>query len=209
MASELDTFINKTFTDMLGRRGFKKSGRTYRLTSPTGDQIQFNIRPEARQGPMQYFVLTVAVTPIIMLDYYHHTLGLALNRQLGLSDWFVTSHIASPQKRHSTYVPMYWSFEGEVESVEVSNLIRERLCAGLLDNITSLLDRRALLSLIREGPDTWLLPWIGYEGVKGEILILIQGGPSLELNKAIRQAEAEGDEKIVDWAKSYLDRHSD
>lgn len=210
MAWQLDIFINQTFNDLLGSRGFKKRGRTYRLTSPTGDQVLFNISSNPRQGTVQYFVLTVAIAPIIMLDYYHHTLHSPLNRQLSMSDWIATSHIASPQKPYSTYVPMYWSFDGEAESIEVSKMIQERLSDGLLSRIIGLLDRRSLLALARQDRGNrceWALPWNRLNTISAEILLLVQDGQSDELHAAMLEAEKKGFYEIIDWANSYLGRH--
>jgi len=208
MASELDIFINRTFTDLLGSRGFKKSGRTYRLTSPSGNQVLFNIRSVARQGPVKHFAIIIAIAPAIMLDYYHTFLDLPLDRSLGVSDWFASANMIAPANRHSRFATTEWAFEGEEEAIELSNEIRRQLDNGLLDYTISLLDRGALLELIRTAPDTWRLMWVTSKGSSGEILLLVEDGPSGALDDALNRAKAEGNERIVDWATSYLGRHS-
>lgn len=210
MASELDIFINQTFTDILSSRGFKKRGRTYRLTSPAGDQILFNISSDALQGTVQYFVLTVAVTPLIMLDYYHHTLGSPINRPLRVSDWVATSNILAPSGQYSRNATIDWPFKGVTESAETATEIRRILTGGILDYLCSLLDRRSLLSLTRAeagSSDEWALLWSTFNSTVASILLLIQDGPSDELATALRQAKIKGYNQTFEWARSYLDRH--
>ena len=204
-------FLTKYIEPALKPLGFEKTGKTFRLIAENGDQVIVEEQTSdiAKAGDMAFYI-TVAVVP----RTYHEVTNYVFEKKLGVVGSLQPSsasglvvgrvrppaEVAYPSLGESVDERWYFKDDGSAE------LCGESLVAKLLNEalpvVTPLLDRKKLAEYIALPYDQQ--PYKAIPSLRAVIALLIDLGPTNELQQAIDAVKETTDSESGIWAEERL-----
>jgi hypothetical protein len=202
----LDEMLKNHLTPMLAASGFAKRGRTYSLAAPNGDLAIVDFQSwRLHVGAVGFFV-NLAIVPTVMVEWLRRNESgppEKINDAQGFwRDRLLVSEEYEPAGEFGR--EQLWEFK-EIDSGDACGAILARVLErGVLSTLTWLVDRSNLLAAVRDPlTDPTLIKVRPRE--RALIVLLVDEGPSDELETLLRQVEQKDPDDIVaTWARQRL-----
>ncbi len=204
--SVLDRMLRTYVTPVLADAGFVKKGRTYRLTAATNDAAMVNIqRSGGGVGDRVVFFVNLSVVVVPHSDWLDYTLGITEATERSYAGGLWQSRLDAPASVAAddfSWGSERWLLDGAEMVPECGELLAGLLRDRAIPLLVKLLDRDTFLALSRD-PKRPLGPRVG----PADIMLLVDRGPSVELEAAIAECEALDAEtypmagKLAAWAR--------
>jgi hypothetical protein len=204
-------FLTRYIAPALKSVDFEKTGKTFRLSAANGDQVIVEAQPSeiAKVGIMAFYI-NVAVVPRTYHEVsrfvFEHDLGVVLPAQPTSASGLVvgrvkpSADVAYPSKFAS--VDDRWYFNDDASA----KLCGARLVAKLLNEalplLTPLLDRKELAKYLALPRDQ--RPYLALPSLRAVIALLVDLGPTAELQQAIDAVKETDDRYSGIWAEERL-----
>ena len=204
---DLDSMLTEFVTPVLRGAGFRKAHRTYRLAAPNGSQALVNVENYPLSMSQTTFLVNVEVTVEAYRAWIHHriTPSVRYRSQPSIGDGFWRDRLWPPpdvEYRVDEFRSQLWGFDGAEGAARCGRRLARMLAEETVPFLTRLLDRPAQ-GARRHDPAEDEHVQLGANSF-GEILLLVDDGPSGELDTAMADAEQHGDHDLVSWARERL-----
>lgn len=204
----LSQFLDRYVTPVLKPLGFKKTGATYRLIADNDDQALINFQQSS--GTNVAFFVNVAVAPKTQSEFLDYRMKRVQRANPTTAGAALEDRVSPPAAveydNGSPFPDRRWHFTDDSQAEECGKLLAEVLVKDVVPTIAPLLDRKAFLAYT-ELPDEDR-PFKSSQGSYIRVPLLIDEGPSAEMDAILAKAAAAGDMRLVNWAEDYLRRKS-
>jgi hypothetical protein len=203
----LDAMLTEFVTPVLRRAGFRKTRRTYRLAASNGSQSLINFEGYPLSMSHTTFFVNVAVTVEAVRAWTHDGLtpSIPYRAQPSIWDGFWLNRVWPPRDvewRSGEFKSEIWCFEDAEGATRCGKHLARILTEESVPFLTRMLDRREQLALLHDPAEDEHLR-LGSNSF-GDVLLLVDDGPSVELDAALADAERQGDHELVFWARERL-----
>jgi hypothetical protein len=195
----LDVFLRDYVRSPLKEKGFSKKGRDFRLTIPGGDVALINFLSWRMDFCEVEFILDAGILSPLHLEWQNEMRDLE-GSSIANTLWW--TRLKSPfAYRENQFLPTdTWAINFDDEE-RISFFLGE--LAALADHLRSLLDRRNLISMVRD-PATAIQD-LRPSRETALALLLVDAGPSPELEEILRALEAKNPtDDVASWVRSRL-----
>jgi Domain of unknown function (DUF4304) len=193
--------------------GYKGNAPTWRKSTPVGDWAVVNVQSSSFSSADRLrCVVNLAVAPALWLDWQRERLGAGMPKTIGDSLGLFRDRL------HPTGTPERTDGWWEVTDARSAERAAHDMVTQLVDGgwpvLDRLLDRAALLERVRAGDLGHMKrESLGVFFARAEALLLIEGGPSPELDECLRYAKSnvmpgqEDNAATFDaWVRTRLDQ---
>lgn len=201
----LDQLLKDHVTPVLIAHGFAKAGRIYRAEAATGD-LAYVAFKRWETGDHMDVVVNLSVLPTTQWAWLCHDQPKTATRKPGPGDGLWQGHVPPP----APYAADEWTTElwRVTDLDQVGAVLARTLAEDTVPMLLRMLDRAEFLRMI-QAPDTTLKPGLGH----GEVMLLVDEGPSAALDQALAWYEARDPEEwpaaheLAHWARQRAAEH--
>ena len=199
MVKPLDVFLRDHVRPLLKEKGFSKKGRDFRLVAASGDVAFISFRPWKLGLYDVEFLATGGMLPRLWIEWRVDTYGLADGSTVSP---ILEKRVLSPYPYLESVNPHTETWLLNANDTERIDAFLSRL-SSLCEELSLLLDRQNLISVARDSATSVQIFRVARERVLA--VLLVDEGPSPELDEALRALEARDPNDIVaSWVRSRL-----
>lgn len=192
MAKPLDVFLRDHVRAPLKAKGFSKKGRDFRLNTTNGDTALISFFPWRLGDCEAEFFLEIGVLPLPWIEWSKDVIG-EVDDSIASALWWKRVH--SPF-RHTGL----WQFNLN-DNERISFFLDE--LSSTADYLRSAADRQKLMSVVRD-PATAVQD-LRHSREHALALLLVDGGPSGELEEVLRALESKDPtDDVASWVRARL-----
>ena len=209
VANPLDVMLRAFVAPVLIGAGFSRAGRTYRLAAGSGDLAVVAFQAWTYSPDVVGFYATAGLAPVPWVAWIHRDDGESTRAcRPGIEAKLVGPDIVPPREwwrgvGDPEFHPL-WGFERSVSCEGCGRALATVLAEHAVPTLRRLLDRRALLTEFRSPTEPSLRGPL-HPPELNEILLLVDDGPSGELNELLRRLDAaHPDSEFAAWTRRRL-----
>ncbi len=199
-------FLVRYVTPVLKPLGFIKTGSTYRLIADNGDQALIEFQRSS--GTDIAFFVNVAVSPKTQAEFLDYLMKRQ-PRAPSVAGAALSDRVRPPAEveyDNGAIIPdQRWEFTDGATAQRCGELLAEVLTRDVVPVIAPLLNRKEFLAYLDRPKEE--RPLKAERSSYTTVPLLIDEGPSPEMDAILAKAAAAGDMRVVDWAEQYLRQH--